>query len=331
MDKTGKKRRKPWAVRITTGWIGTTQKYKYLGYYKSQKDAQLALAQHHLNAMDVDAATITFGELFESWIKKKESTLTEANLMAYNNAFRLVNSLYKKKKLKDLKSNHLQDAIDKLDKKASTKKKVKTLMKQMYEYALINDLAVKNYADFVTVNEKQEDSGRIYDKEEIKKVWDLANEGNITAEDIILLLYTGTRISEALSIKMEDVHLDENYIELHGTKTKAADRLVPIHEDIKPIIEKRLKQKYLLQNKTGGKIPYPTFSKRYKTTLETLGYTHIIHDTRKSFVTYMFQFGVPKETIQFIVGHSQEGVTARVYLKSDIHFLIQEVNKLTFE
>lgn len=36
LDKTGKKRRKPFAVRITTGWKDGKQVRKYLGYYKTQ-------------------------------------------------------------------------------------------------------------------------------------------------------------------------------------------------------------------------------------------------------------------------------------------------------
>ena len=36
LDKTGKKRRKSFAVRITTGWKDGKQVRKYLGYYKAQ-------------------------------------------------------------------------------------------------------------------------------------------------------------------------------------------------------------------------------------------------------------------------------------------------------
>ena len=40
LDKTGKKRRKPYAVRLTTGWKDGKQQRKYLGYYKAQKEAR---------------------------------------------------------------------------------------------------------------------------------------------------------------------------------------------------------------------------------------------------------------------------------------------------
>lgn len=47
LDKTGKKRRKPYAVRLTTGWKNGKQQQKYLGYYKTQAEARIALAEYN--------------------------------------------------------------------------------------------------------------------------------------------------------------------------------------------------------------------------------------------------------------------------------------------
>ena len=68
-------RRRPWAVRITTGWerdknnpdsLGK-QKYKILGYYKTRPEAVLALAEYNNEPYDLDSNKITFEELFEKW------------------------------------------------------------------------------------------------------------------------------------------------------------------------------------------------------------------------------------------------------------------------
>ena len=62
---------------------------------------------------------------------------------------------------------------------------------------------------------------------------------NVSPMDtVLLMIYTGVRIGELLSIEKEDVHIKERYIVVKGTKTANAMRYVPIHEDLVDIVEK---------------------------------------------------------------------------------------------
>ena len=50
----GKRRRKPYAARITVGWSEDgKQKKKYLGYYKTRQEAMKALADYNENPFDL--------------------------------------------------------------------------------------------------------------------------------------------------------------------------------------------------------------------------------------------------------------------------------------
>ena len=329
LDKTLKKRKKPWAVRITVGWEDGKQKTKYLGYYATSKEAKLALAQFHLQGLNYDFNTVTFAQIFELWCEKKKDKLTEQNMKQYTLSFTHSKALHSTK-FKDIKTANLQAVMDSFDSKRASKVKLKSLWNQMYEVAMENDLALKNYAEFVEINEKQEEVGSPFVEDEIHKLWELYGTNEVV-DDILLLLYTGTRINEALAITKEAVHLEERYIEIHGTKTAAAERIVPIHEDIVPLIQSRLNSnhKYLFEKK-GTKTAYRTFSYHFAKTLETLGIDHRVHDCRKTFVTNMYGAGVPMETIRFIVGHAQQGVTAEVYLKlkTNLPLLVESVNKM---
>lgn len=121
LDKTEKKRRKPYAARITVGFDESGKQItKYLGYYKSQKEANLALAQYHMVGLDVDNTKLTFEDVFEQWLKATGHRMTEKNQQSYRASFRLVQSLAKKR-FKYLKSNHLQIALDGVDRKYNTK------------------------------------------------------------------------------------------------------------------------------------------------------------------------------------------------------------------
>ena len=55
-----------------------------------------------------------------------------------------------------------------------------------------------------------------------------AVSGIALMDSVVIMLYTGMRISELLELKAEDIHLEERWIDLRGTKTAAARRIVPV-------------------------------------------------------------------------------------------------------
>ena len=329
LDKTGKKRRKPWAVRVTIGWENGKQKTKYLGYYEKQKDAQIALANYHSKGISLEANNVTFQQIFDMWKEKKQGILTEKNLMLYQASYNLTPILHNKK-MRDIKSKQLQDAMDSVDRKYSSKSRLKSLWKQMYEIAMLDDLVMKDYSTGVNIKVTQEESGLSYEKDQISKLWELQSENEL-AEDIIILIHTGMRISEALGINpLKDFHLESGYFECHGTKNKASDRLIPIHPSIMPILEKRRDRPYLMQNTKGQKAQYRTFAYNYEKLMNTLEWEHIIHDTRKTFATVCHENDMPEEDIKAIIGHTQRGITHKTYVKHRIEHLIEKIKKVQF-
>ena len=45
---------------------------------------------------------------------------------------------------------------------------------------------------------------------------------------ILMLIYSGVRVSELLELKKEDVHLDEKWFNVRHAKTQAGIRAVPM-------------------------------------------------------------------------------------------------------
>lgn len=329
LDKTGKKRRNPWAVKVTVGWEDGKQKVKYIGYYPSKKEALIGLANFHSQNVNLEAATATFNDVFEMWKSKNEGKLTEKNFNGYCAVYRLVPQLHKKK-LKDLKSKHLQDAMDSVDRKYATKAKLKILIKQMYDLAVMDDLITKNYASNLDVKVKQEESGKVYTREEITHLWSLA-DSNELVEDILILIYTGMRVGEALIVNPQtDFHLEDGYFECHGTKNVQSDRPIPIHPDVLPLFQQRKDRTSLFVNTRGQKQQYRTFSYAYDKFLKSIGFDHIVHDTRKTCATILYENNIPDSTIKAILGHKQDGVTHQVYVKHRIEHLVQAMQKAVF-
>lgn len=321
-------RRKPFAVRITSGWKDGKQIRKYLGYFKSEAEALVALAEYHKMGYDIDTSKITLNEVYERWIKRIENNVSD-NVLTTHNMAKVRFGKLGDKQLSVIKADHLQDWMDGIDLKPGSKRRLKSTMIQLYNYAIRNDLAHTNYAKYIEIKEKVEKKGIVFSDEELKVIWD--NQDNPVAQWILILIYTGMRIGELLSLTADTIHLDEGYI-IGGSKSDVGiDRVIPLHQAIVPFVEKHLgNAKHLIRDEKGRKLSYQKSLKLFKNFMEEhkLNTAHLPHDTRKTAVSLMHTAGIPIETIRVIVGHSGKGVTETVYLYKEPKELVEVINKV---
>lgn len=320
-------RRKPYAVRITTGWKDGKQVRKYLGYYPSEADALIALAEYHKGGFNLDLSKLTLAEFFDRWYSRIEPTATKTVLENHKMAWKRLGDLGKKP-VKDVKADHIRDWLKGIDLKPATKARLKSTLHQVYEYAVENDVVYKNPVKFVKIEEKSEKVGAIFTDQEINYLWENV-DAHVDNKTLLILIYTGMRIGELLNLKLEDMHLDEGYV-IGGSKTEAGrDRVIPIHNKILPIVKERVeKYKHLAPNTNGDPSTYISINHRINKLMEKLGWEHKIHDTRKTAISLMHRYGVPLEVIRVIVGHSGKGVTETVYLYKNPKELVDYINKV---
>lgn len=132
----------------------------------------------------------------------------------------------------DIKLSHLQEVVDNSGKNTPTLRKLKVLWGQMFEYAVINEIITKdrNIVEYVNIkatgNPNKIDRSPFTD-DEIQKIWDNV-DCNPYMSVILMLIYSGVRVSELLDLKKEDVHLNEKWFNIRHAKTKAGIRSVPI-------------------------------------------------------------------------------------------------------
>lgn len=325
LDKTGKKRRKPWAVRITTGWVDGKQQRKYLGFYKTQSEALVALAEYHKNGVNLDMSNKTLGEIYEIFMAGvRKKNLSRGVMNTHNMAYKRLGQL-SNKPIKEVKKAHLQAWLDNIELKPGSKKQLRSSMVQVFEYAFSNDIVAKNYARGLEIQEKVEKTGAIFTQDQIKTLWE--HKDNQTVQYILVLIYTGLRISELLEIHKDKIYLDECYM-VGGMKTKAGtDRIIPLHKAIVPFIEASLKEgNYIINSNHGGSMSYSGIKAKFERTMERFGWSHTLHDTRKTAVSIMHSANIPMETIRMIVGHSGKGVTEQVYLDKEPWELVEAIN-----
>ena len=313
----GKKRRKPFAARITVGYeekgvkngvMQYKQKYKYLGYFEKRKDALECLANYNMDPHDVQKNTITFAGLFEEWSARKFEKIQASTRDTYKLVFKKSKALHNLP-FKDIKTEQLQRVID-ANKDLQMIRQFKYLYNQLFKYAIKYDIE-KNYAQYLELPAPKESEPKTpFTKNEIELFW---RNLHIEYVDVLLiLLYTGLRINELLQLKNENIHLEERYLFIEKSKTKAGIRNVPIHKKIAPLIEARYNKdnKYFIPNRNGNPIDKNSFRKsQFYRLRKQLKFNHIIHETRHTFISQCNRLELNEVAVQRIIGHANVNIT----------------------
>lgn len=328
------KRRRPYWVRITVGWDVTPegkakQLYKTLGYYETRKDAMMALSSYHQNPIDLVNKDLTFKDVYEIWTVKHFEKYPSSKA-SMSPVFSKYCTPLHDMMMRDIRAVHMQQVIDSnAHLSLSMQLKIKGIFINNFKYCLENDILLKDYTKFVhTTNKEVQDDVKenFFSRSEL----DLIVKSN--PDDMLLvLLHTGMRIGELINLKEQDINFSERYINVHGTKTKNADRIVPIHKDIADILKKQCTGgTYLFKNSVGNKVDYSKYTKKvFKPFMESLGLTQTPHATRHTFITLMDSAGVSSHsvTLKRIVGHSNSTVTHH-YTHKEIDELVAAIDKL---
>ena len=329
--KLSGKRRKPFAVRVTAGWSNKgKQIYRYVGYYSNLKEANQKLVDYNKNPYNLDGENVTFEDVFEKWKKRKYTVVGHSAQLGYNAAFKTAIKLHKMKFV-DIKTSHMQEILSNDTRKHGSRRKLKILFNQLFDYAMKNDIVTKDYSKYVELEKNNEKSTRKpFSENEIQKLWELSNDME-WVDTILILIYTGFRIGELLEIKNSDINLEEQYIK-GGLKTEAGkDRIVPINSKILPFIKNRMqkKNKYLIVNFKGEQMKYNNYYKeKFQPIMEQLGMKHKVHDTRHTFATLLSNADANSVSVKKLIGHNSYTTTEKFYTHKEIEELRIEVEKI---
>lgn len=304
------------------------QKFVTIGYFPSKKAALQALSEYHKNPVTIGSGSVTFKDVFDLWLEKDGQKLTEKNLLTHTNAFKKSEPLHAMK-MRDIKADDMQKIMDGMTAGKSSQEKLKVMWSKLFRLAIERDIVQKDYSEFVRLNDqaKAPEPRRPFSKEQITTLW--KNLDTVPGVDLILMMiYTGTRIGELLSVEREHLHLSERWIDLQGTKTKAAKRAVPIHTKILPLIERRLGSQYLCE-KDSKPITYSHFLySLWRPAMERLGFKGFVpHSTRHTAISLMTDAGIDERLIKKIVGHSSGDITGH-YTHAYIDSLVREIDKI---
>lgn len=158
----------------------------------------------------------------------------------------------------------------------------------------------------------------------------------------LISLHSGARISEVMGLRFEDRKEIEGFDCLHikGTKTHAADRVVPIHKAVASLlddIEGSTGEEWIISGvKTSGGAARrgDVIGKRFGRIKKGCGFgsEKVFHSLRKTFITACEQSQVPEGVVADIVGHEKKTITYGLYSGgSSIQQRADAIDRLSFE
>ncbi len=143
--------------------------------------------------------------------------------------------------------------------------------------------------------------------------------GEENLADLIRLgMWTGCRIEELCSLKVEQVKGDHFVVE--DAKTKAGWREVPIHRELAQTMARLVEGSndgFVLSGLTVNKYGDRSngIGKRFSKLKSAMGFgsQHVFHSLRKTVVTILENAGAPENVVADIVGHEKTTMTYGLY------------------
>lgn len=228
----------------------------------------------------------------------------------YNAAWSKYLCIIQKRIFKDLRTKDFQAIINQCDKSKSTKEKIKALCTLLCKYGMELDLIDKNYGSLIRLEREVRKEKEVFTDKEIEIIKTRAKD-NYEMRFILIMIYTGFRISEFLQIQKQDVNLEDKTI-TGGLKTNAGkNRIIPINDKIycyvQGLVNDTKKDTDTIIHKDNGKsLPSKCFREKvYAPALEAAGIPYRVpHCTRHTFATLLDRAGVPGSIIQKLLGHT---------------------------
>ena len=321
--------KKPWRLEIN---------HKFVGYFTTKDAAQKMLLEIANKSIYItDKFDMTLKEAYKLFSEDFQRRYPTGKIKDYDSLFKKFMP-YWDMKLRNVDFNLVQNLIDKeadVGRSSSLMNKMKHLYSELCKIGLKNRVLNRNEADLLSIPARPVKNREFFSNEELMCI-DEACSNNDTAKIIMILCYTGLRISELFNLRISDINLSEKFA-IGGMKTKKGkNRMIPIHVAIREYVEyffKIAKNERLLSGYEGNKNTRNFRKRNFYPFLEEIGlhskehYFHP-HCCRYTFATLSKRFGLDNKALIDIMGHTEVKTTNEIYAQQDADFLTVEIAKI---
>ena len=218
--------------------------------------------------------------------------------------------------------------LEEVGKKSSTISRNLASIRSFYQFLLRNRKVKEDPTDGIQSPKIEKKAPSVLTSQEVELLLDQPKDVDLKGtRDKAMLEFayaTGMRVTEIISLNIEDVHIEEGYV---TCKTGSKQRNIPLGgisikalkeyiEEARPILIKSEDEKSLFVNINGKRLTRQGFWKIVKYYKEQAHITKDItpHVLRHSFATHLLQNGADLKAIQTMLGHSDISST-QVYMQ----------------
>lgn len=346
-------------IRKTFTYRG--KRYEVTG--KTEEEANEKLDQKKQQVMsNVDrfGSNITLSQWIQectATYKTNQSEITRRNFVVNTELY--ISRHIGDMKLTEIKNLDLQRVLNQLEGMSEyVIKNTRSNMKFFFDKAKVNGLIETNPAEnLILPRGNSYEHRRAMTKEEENAFLNVVGDDPHTV--LWLLMYSlGCRPSEAENAKFGDIENskgnfyfenpdDKPYLHIRGTKTKNADRLVPIPKTVMECIQAGNKEDLICTTMAGTKFQARSRKRAWKSLIKRMnielgcetyrgeivppyrvGRDLVPYCLRHTFCTNLCRAGVDPRKTQLLMGHSDPSLLMKVYTHLGMEDLETERNKL---
>lgn len=269
---------------------------------------------------------LTLGEWFDEWIEIYKSDASDRTVKSYLQRRKHYEKILNKK-LDKITHLDLQKIFNSLKGYAdNTIKKVYHDLDQLFKYAVINKYITENPLSGVLLPSGGKDTRRALTDQErgrLLRILPTLSYGLY----FYLMLYCGLRPHECAVIQGKDVQGSKLHV--RGTKSRAADRYVPLNEFMEEKLSGFADDEYVCKSISGiSPITEAHRAKMWKAIRGAFDEDVTPYCLRHTYCTDLQDAGIPINVARQFMGHSSINLTATIYTHHTEESFNDALNKI---
>ena len=311
-------------------------RYDVLGNFPDRVAADIALAEYNREPYSIGNRKKTFLQVFQDWYKwkyrksadsREDMTSSQYCMIA---AFKNCEPLHRLT-MSEITAVELQGLLDREDYSYAKLEHMKTMLNQMYRYALQFDIVTKNCAEFVRIGKEDDtENGVPFTQEELDLLW--RHQEQPFVDTILIYCYSGWRINELARMPLSDIDLEAKTF-TGGLKNRySRNRTIPIHSKIYDMVKARYDTRFhsLIYHDGLQDITEDKYREYFDQALKACGIAekHTPHDCRHTCNSLLIAAKADRVARYKIMGHAGKDINEKVYSHMSVEQLREEIEKI---